>query len=276
MKPHMNRLKSNCLYGKSDKKSKKISGSVAKPQPSSAVSAPRVSNQINIPIRQQIAWAKAYKRLINASSKQSSSPTKKFKKERGPKAEQEEYVEVNYVETKPPAIFVDGYNIIGRMNEENKNKQIDLSTARDCLISDLAVLRGATGWWIEVVFDAYKVSSPQKCYEIDNILVTYTSQSETADNFIERRFEELRSDGFTNMVVATDDNILRMIAGSKGAGFLTSSMLLEELRIAYRGWEIVEQELDNQMKLKKPTFADSLSQEMRDAIEMMKSSPSKS
>lgn len=48
---------------------------------------------------------------------------------------------------------------------------------------------------------------PEKRESVDNILVTYTSSSETADNHIERRFEELRQEGFNNMVVATDDNV---------------------------------------------------------------------
>ena len=38
--------------------------------------------------------------------------------------------------------------------------------------------------------------------------------AETADNYIERRFSELSAEGFNNMVVVTDDNVLRMVAGA--------------------------------------------------------------
>ena len=37
--------------------------------------------------------------------------------------------------------------------------------------------------------------------------MTYTSAADTADSWIERRFLELSQAGFTNMVVATDDNV---------------------------------------------------------------------
>jgi predicted RNA-binding protein with PIN domain len=134
----------------------------------------------------------------------------------------------------------------------------------------LAVLRSATGWWIEVVFDAYMARTPQKTESIDSLLVTYTGMSETADNYIERRFGELAAEGFTNMIVATDDNVLRMVAGGAGAGYLPCSMLVEELRIAYRGWEEVQVEMDREAKRQRPNIGDGLSGDMKRAIEQMK------
>lgn len=106
------------------------------------------------------------------------------------------------------AVIVDGYNIIGYINSV-EGRNIDFSDARDCLISDLCVLKGATGWHIEVVFDAYKTGGPEKVESIDNVEVVYTSKEETADNYIERRFGELRQNAYTNMVVATDDKVLQ-------------------------------------------------------------------
>lgn len=41
---------------------------------------------------------------------------------------------------------------------------------------------------------------------------------ETADNYIERQFAQLRAASFTNMVVATDDKVLQMVAGANGSG----------------------------------------------------------
>lgn len=197
--------------GKSKKKKKSGQPQLPSANPSttnvnSEPSSPssRVTNQINIPIRQQIAWAKAYKRLMTQSSSSSTGQAKKFRRKGGTKVVEEEYVEINYVETKPPAVFVDGYNIIGYMKQtENNYANVPLDDARESLISDLSVLRGATGWWIEVIFDAYLNQTPEKQEFVDNILVTYTGKDETADNHIERRFVKLRNDGFTNMVVAT-------------------------------------------------------------------------
>jgi predicted RNA-binding protein with PIN domain len=229
----------------------------------------RVDNNINIPVRQQIAWAKAYKRIMTSSFSSSNHVTKKFRQDRGPKEEEEEYTEIDFKKTKPPAVFVDGYNIIGYINSV-EGRNIAFDDARDCLISDLAVLRSATGWWIEVVFDAYKAMTPQKSESIDSLLVHYTGMSETADNFIERRFGELAAEGFTNMIVATDDNVLRMVAGGAGAGYLSASMLVEELRIAYRGWEEVEVEMAREAKRQRPNLGDGLSSDMKRAIAQMK------
>lgn len=229
----------------------------------------RVDNNINIPVRQQIAWAKAYKRIMTSSFSSANHVTRKFRQDRGPKEEEEEYTEIDFKKTKPPAVFVDGYNIIGYINSV-EGRNIAFDDARDCLISDLAVLRSATGWWIEVVFDAYKAMTPQKTESIDSLLVHYTGMSETADNFIERRFGELAAEGFTNMIVATDDNVLRMVAGGAGAGYLSASMLVEELRIAYRGWEEVEVEMAREAKRQRPNLGDGLSSDMKRAIAQMK------
>ena len=229
----------------------------------------RVDNNINVPVRQQIAWAKAYKRIMSSSFTSTNHVTRKFRQDRGPKEEEEEYTEIDFKKTKPPAVFVDGYNIIGYINSV-EGRNIAFDDARDCLISDLSVLRSATGWWIEVVFDAYKAMTPQKTESVDSLLVHYTGISETADNFIERRFGELAAEGFTNMIVATDDNVLRMVAGGAGAGYLSASMLVEELRIAYKGWEDVEVELAREARRQRPNIGDGLSSEMKRAIAKMK------
>lgn len=271
-------LSSRYFHMLADKKPKKVTQKSTPSGDSSSLSSrntqpQRVTNQINIPVRQQIAWAKAYKRLMaEKTGGTSHSSTKRFRRERGPKEVEEEAVEIDYVNTKPPAVFVDGYNIIGYINKEEGRCNIDLEDARDCLIGDLSILCGATGWWIEVVFDAYMSASSvggSKTSLVDNVLVTFTSASETADNYIERRFSELARDGFTNMVVATDDNVLRMVAGSAGAGFLSAGMLLEEFRIALRGWETVQEEMEIESK-RKGRNGVGVSDDMKLIIEQMK------
>ena len=138
-------------------------GGAAASLPPAASTAPpqRVTTNSNVPVRQQIAWAKAYKRLTmsNGFNANKNGVGKKFRQEKGEKEEEEVYVEIDYVNTKPPALFVDGYNVIGYINTV-EGRRVSLDEARDCLIADLSVLRGATGWFIEVIFDAYKVPAP--------------------------------------------------------------------------------------------------------------------
>ena len=100
------------------------------------------------------------------------------------------------------------------------------------MIGDLSLLKSATGWFIDVVFDAYMnrearsgssnnnkpvstiniiANNSASTIQSNELIVTYTSSSETADNYIERRFSELQQSGFNNMIVATNDNMLRYI-----------------------------------------------------------------
>jgi len=170
----------------------------------------RVTNGINVSVRQQISWSKAYKRFISQSQSHNGTG-KKFRKTKSQKSPEgymeDSIVDIDYRIMAPPAIFVDGYNVIGMMNSLKGVTGIgnNLDAERESLINDLCILRGVTGWLIEVIFDAYKSpsissKSKSKTESIDNVIVTFTSSSETADNHIERRFAELKSSGFTNMV----------------------------------------------------------------------------
>eukprot|EP01036_Dinobryon_divergens_P029049 gene29049-38100_t len=228
---------------------------------------PRVVSGAGVSVRQQIAWAKAFKRFISMSST-STQQGKKFRKEKSSKKdslELDETIDIDFTTIKPPAVFVDGYNIIGFTNSLKgmDNLSSDLGEDRDRLLNDLCILRGVTGWAIEVIFDAYKAppspsASPfssgmkSRSQTVDGVVVTFTSNSETADNYIERRFEELRKSGFTNMAVATDDLVLQALAGQSamGLGYLSASMLLEEISIAYRGWDQLQEEMETEMKLR--------------------------
>ena len=233
---------------------------------------PATGKHRRIPVKVQIAWAKAYKRLKANENKKNVVNTKRWRQE-NVKKEEEEYVEIDYMKTKPPAVFVDGYNIIGYMRTAENREGMSLEDARDCLVSDLAVLQGSTGWYIEVVFDAYAargVEHLSRTQILDGVTITFTSKSETADNHIERRFTELRNEGYSNMIVATDDNVLRMVAGDQGAGYLSASLLVEEFRLAYRGWEILQEELETAQARHKPTMHDALPEDMKVAIAKMK------
>jgi len=55
-----------------------------------------------VPVRVQIAWAKAYKRLKNGENKQVVN-TKRWKQDNVYNATVEEYTEIDYHNTKPPA-----------------------------------------------------------------------------------------------------------------------------------------------------------------------------
>jgi uncharacterized protein len=276
-------MKSQKSSAKKKKSSSSSSSSTASTSATaSAASTPlRVTSNSNVSVRQQIAWARAYKRLLSGSKSSKSQTTRKFRN-KGNAHEQsgpEDDTIVDYSNIRPPMIFIDGYNVIGyqhnrdRGNEQSApgtgfNDKIDLEEARDSLVNDLSMLRGATGWDVELVFDAYNRLDGKSSFSVsEGIAVTYTSSTETADTYIERRFRELKEEGFKDLVVVTDDNLLRMVATShEGCSFLPVASLLEELRIAYRGWERVEEELEFVAERQRPTIGDSISAEVRAAL----------
>jgi hypothetical protein len=151
-------------------------------------------------IRKQIAWAKAYKRLNTLQGGQRiHTPRKKKEKKMKVRVEDEELLGENYASQKPPALFVDGYNVIGYIQRAERGEEagfssgeLDMESLRDSLVGDLGVLQGATGWFIEVVFDAYKSSSGGSSPSVTDaalmaadgaLVVSYTSQRETAVSF---------------------------------------------------------------------------------------------
>ena len=236
------------LFGKKNNKKTNSNNSQSSPSSSSA-NAPRVINQGKFSVRQQIAMVRAYK-AANSKENQVKMP-KKFRKEKAVKSgnrtediiDDSEYVSVDYSDVKPPLVFIDGYNVIHYLVAEGERLPMDMEDARDSLVSDMCVLAGTNGWDIEIVFDAYRVKTPQKTEDFDGIRVTYTSGTESADNYIERRFMELHKEGYNNMMVCTDDRAIQLSA-CEGLGSMPVWMLAEELRIAYLQWELYEKRME--------------------------------
>ena len=262
-------LRMPALFAAKKKKKKILKASGATSGDSTAPR--RVSSDMNVSVRKQIQFAKAYKRLVSNSRQNARQHSPRVRKERAPKPEKEEYVEIDYENTAPPLLFVDGYNIIGYINSV-EGRRVTLDEARDCLVADLCVVASATGWAIECVFDAYNnpLNAAGARVQQDGISVYYTSRKETADDYIERRINDLQGRN-PNLVVATDDNALRSTAIGLGAGFLTASMILEEFRVAYRGWQIVEEEMEEEARRLRPTVGGNTSPDMRAAIREMMS-----
>jgi hypothetical protein len=108
------RSETTLLMKSKDGKSKKKKMVPAEEQNYPSFNPPRVMSRSNVSVRQQIAWVRAFKRLTSARSSLHSVP-QKFRQQNEPAAPRpdEELVEFDFAKLKPPAIFVDGYNIIG-------------------------------------------------------------------------------------------------------------------------------------------------------------------
>jgi YacP-like NYN domain len=142
---------------------------------SSSMSQPhRVSTDINIPIRRQIAFGKINKQYRESLSSSSSSfrqtsrsggssiggtpkplPRTKFRKVLDEETIQQKALERQRKGQDPDSlVFVDGYNIIHKWSRLKKHMtRGDLEKARQLLLDDLEQLASIKRWRIECVFD---------------------------------------------------------------------------------------------------------------------------
>src|SRR5699024_5502852 len=89
-------------------------------------------------------------------------------------------------------LFVDGYNIINYWKSLKDKSLISFEEAREELIEVLAEYHHYSGIEIIIVFDAHLVQGNNgKEYYYKGIQVVYTKESETADNYIERKLDDL-------------------------------------------------------------------------------------
>ena len=92
-------------------------------------------------------------------------------------------------------IFVDGYNVINSWPGLKNIKEYSFEAARQELIETIKNYASYKGYKIFIVFDAHMVNgSIEKREKIsDNIIVVFTKEGETADNFIERKVNRYRT-----------------------------------------------------------------------------------
>lgn len=91
------------------------------------------------------------------------------------------------VERKKKYLIVDGYNVIFAWNELKELAGVNIDSARDRLIDIIQNYAGATCDESLVVFDAYKVKGRDVSENLlGNLKVVYTSENETADQYIEK------------------------------------------------------------------------------------------
>lgn len=126
-------------------------------------------------------------------------------------------------------LFVDGYNIINSWNDLNTIKDdIGLDSARDELINILSEYQSLSDEKIILVYDAYLAKGERSIGEkkMKNILVYYTKEKETADQYIERLLDQIGKKDIVR--VATSDNLIQQTILNRGGTRLSSNELLIE------------------------------------------------
>ncbi len=113
-------------------------------------------------------------------------------------------------------LLVDGYNVIYASDKLKSLAATDLKAARDALIDILINFQGYRREHVILVFDAYKVrGGTEHIEEQAGLLIVYTKEAETADQYIEKAAHEIGQKH--RVTVATSDAIEQVIVMSAGA-----------------------------------------------------------
>ena len=113
-------------------------------------------------------------------------------------------------------LLVDGYNIIYASKELSNLAATDLKAARDALVDILHNFQGFRREKVLLVFDAYRVpGGKEHVEEKGDLVVIYTKEAETADQYIEKAAHEINKK--YRVTVATSDAIEQVIVMGSGA-----------------------------------------------------------
>lgn len=125
-------------------------------------------------------------------------------------------------------LVIDGYNVINAWDDMFDLKNNPLEEARNEFLIVLSNYQGYTKSNIIVVFDAHLLKgSIEKQEQFDNILVIYTKENETADNYIERF---VYKNGSSNTIrVVTYDYLEQTMILSVGGVRMSPRELREEM-----------------------------------------------
>ncbi|OOM81695.1 YacP-like NYN domain protein [Clostridium puniceum] len=126
-------------------------------------------------------------------------------------------------------IFVDGYNVVNSWPNLKQRKDFSFEAARQTLIDKLHNYGVFKACKIVLVFDAHKVmGNLEKKEEVNrNILVIFTKDGETADNYIEKQVNSLGRKH--EIVVVTSDSLEQQTVFQRGAVRMSSLEFYNEV-----------------------------------------------
>ncbi|APC42362.1 NYN domain-containing protein [Clostridium estertheticum] len=125
-------------------------------------------------------------------------------------------------------LFVDGYNVINSWPSLKKVKEYSYESSRVQLIGILQNYVAFKGYKMVIVFDAQLVKgSIQKKERQGNLVVVFTKEGETADNYIEKMVNDIGRN--TEVCVITSDSLEQQITFQRGATRMSSIEFYHEV-----------------------------------------------
>ncbi len=125
-------------------------------------------------------------------------------------------------------VFVDGYNVINSWPNLKKIKDYSYESSRQQLIDTLQNYSEFKGYKIFIVFDAHMVKgSLQKKERQGNLVVVFTKEGETADNYIEKMVNNMGRK--SEVCVVTSDSLEQQVTFQRGATRMSSIEFYHEV-----------------------------------------------
>lgn len=126
-------------------------------------------------------------------------------------------------------LVVDGYNIIHAWPELKRWVDKDLGIARAQLVELLRDYQGFLDIYVTIVFDAYQTDALESTVErYGKVMVVYTKNDETADQYIERLVVRLKHPQ-RRVRVATSDWLQQTVVMGQGAIRMSAGELKKEV-----------------------------------------------
>jgi len=125
-------------------------------------------------------------------------------------------------------IFVDGYNVINSWPNLKKIKDYSYESSRMQLIDSLQNYTEFKGYKMFIVFDAQLVKgSIQKKERQGDLIIVFTKEGETADDYIERMVNNIGRK--SEVCVVTSDSLEQQVTFQRGAIRMSSIEFYHEV-----------------------------------------------
>lgn len=124
--------------------------------------------------------------------------------------------------------FVDGYNVINSWPNLKNIKDFSYEYSRQQLIDTLQNYSEFKGYKMIIVFDAHMVKgSLEKKQKQGDLVVVFTKEGETADNYIERTVNDIGRK--SEICVVTSDSLVQQVTFQRGAIRMSSIEFYHEV-----------------------------------------------
>lgn len=125
-------------------------------------------------------------------------------------------------------VFVDGYNVINSWPNLKKIKDYSYESSRLQLIDTLQNYSEFKGYKMFIVFDAHMVKgSLEKKERLGNLVVIFTKEGETADNYIEKMVNNIGRK--SEICVVSSDSLVQQVTFQRGATRMSSIEFYHEV-----------------------------------------------